>query len=84
MGKPTEMLLLYLAVSSWNTEPENCGRLCVYLWGWGIKSGEKASLEMVFFAHVREGVWSTRMSLNLRLNWESHLLPFNPEAPLIV
>ena len=57
--------------------------VCIFE-GVGIKSGEKASLEMVFFAHVREGVWSTRMSLNLRLNWESHLLPFNPEAPLTV
>jgi len=35
VGKQTEMLLLYLAISTWNTEPENCGRLCVYLRGWG-------------------------------------------------
>lgn len=59
-----------------------CISKCIFV-GVGSMWGSMC-LKWYFYAHITEGVWSTRMTQNFRLNWESHLLLSNPEPPSLV
>ena len=54
---------------------------CIFVWVEVKVKVRKHCWKWCPYAHVTEGTWSTRMSLNLRLNWENQPpAPFQPRA----